>query len=66
MWPRVSELEQRINDVMDQVRAAGEDHEKRAAALEDYLGLAYAHDDDEDFDVDAWSEILAESYLALG
>ena len=66
MWPRVSELEQRINDVMDRVRAAGEDHEKRTAALEDYLRLAYAHDDDEDFDVGAWSETLAESYIALG
>ena len=53
MWPRVSELEQRINDVMDRVHAAGEDHEQRAAALEDYLQLAYDHEDDEDFDVGA-------------
>jgi hypothetical protein len=62
----VSQLEQRINDVMDRVHAAGEDHEARAAALEDYLRLAYDHEDDEDFDVGAWSETLAESYLALG
>ncbi len=65
MWTRVSELEQQINDVMDRVRAAGEDQEKRTAALENYLRLAYAHDDDEDFDADAWSEILADSHLAL-
>ena len=66
MWPRVSELERRINEVMHRVGAAGEDHEKRAAALEDYLRLAYDHEHDEDFDVGPWSETLAESYLALG
>lgn len=65
MWPRVSELEQRIDEIMDRVGCAGEDHEKRAAALEDYLRLTRAHEDEE-FDVGAWSQTLADSYLALG
>src|SRR5262245_53232884 len=66
MWPRVSELEQRINEFMDRVHGAGQDHRKRVAALEDYLRFAYAHADEEQFDIAAWSETLAESYLALG
>jgi tetratricopeptide (TPR) repeat protein len=50
---------------MDRETEAGDDHEKRCAVLEDYLRLAYAHEDEE-FDVAAWSETLADSYLALG
>ncbi len=66
VWLRVSELEQRINEIMDWMDAAGEDHEQRAAAVEEYLRLAYTHRDDEQFDVGAWSQTLADSYLALG
>jgi tetratricopeptide (TPR) repeat protein len=66
MWPRISELEQRANDFMDRLRVAGQDHGKRAAVLEEYLRFAYAHIDEDQFDVGAWSETLAESYLALG
>jgi tetratricopeptide (TPR) repeat protein len=67
MW-QVSELEQRINEILDRATAAGDDHAKRAAALEECLQLARARDDaDEWFEITAfWSEELAESYLALG
>jgi tetratricopeptide (TPR) repeat protein len=51
---------------MDRVHGAGQDQSKRAAALEDYLRFAYAHVDEEQLDISAWSETLAESYLALG
>ena len=66
MWPQVSALEQRINEIMGRVSAAVNDHDKRAAALEEYLRMAHAHEDDEEFDVGAWSQTLADSYLALG
>jgi tetratricopeptide (TPR) repeat protein len=66
MW-QVSELERQLDEIMDRVAAAGGDHEKRAAALEDCLRLVRAEaDEDEPFDVAAWSEDLADSYLALG
>ncbi len=65
-WPAVSPLEERIDEIMDRVQQAGADHVERAAALEEYLALARAHDDEEWFDVGAWSEDLADSYLALG
>jgi len=51
---------------MDRVEQAGDDHAERAAALEEYLALARAHEDETWFDVAAWSEDLANSYLALG
>ena len=51
---------------MDRVERAGDDHAGRAAALEEYLALARAHEDETWFDVAAWSEDLADSYLALG
>jgi len=51
---------------MDRVEQAGDDHAERAAALEEYLALARAHEDETWFDVAAWSEDLADSYLALG
>jgi tetratricopeptide (TPR) repeat protein len=66
MW-QASELEQRINKIMDRATAAGDDHGKRAAALEECLQLARAcEDEDEWFEVAVWSEELADSYLALG
>ena len=51
---------------MDRVEQAGDDHAERAAALEEYLALARAHEDETWFDVVAWSEDLADSYFALG
>ena len=65
-WPTVSSLEERIDLVMDRVERAGDDHAERAAALEEYLVLARAYEDETWFDVAAWSEDLADSYLALG
>ena len=61
-------LEERIDEIMDRVQQAGDNHAERAAALEEYLALARAHEDEDDawFDVGAWSETLADSYLALG
>jgi hypothetical protein len=45
---------------------AGDDHAERSAALEEYPALARAHEDETWFDAAAWSEDLADSYLALG
>lgn len=64
--PTASSLEERIDLIMDRVEQAGDDHAERAAALEEYLALARAHEDETWFDVAAWSEDLADSYLALG
>jgi tetratricopeptide (TPR) repeat protein len=62
---RLSELDERVEEIMGRLRAAGGDHTKRAVALEDYLRLAYAHEDDQ-FDIGPWSEDLADSYLVVG
>ena len=52
---------------MDRYTAAGEDHTVRAAVLEEYLRLAYADSDGAGmFEVYAWTQSLAEDYLALG
>ncbi len=51
---------------MDRVQKAGDNHVERAAALEEYLTLACAHEGETWFDAGAWSEDLADSYLALG
>lgn len=51
---------------MDRVREAGDNHVERVAALEEYLTLACAHEGATWFDAGAWSEDLADSYLALG
>lgn len=59
-------LEERIEEIMDRVEKAGDNHVERAAALEEYLTLARAHEDETWFDAGAWSEDLADSYLALG
>ena len=51
---------------MDRVQQAGHNHVERIAALEEYLTLARAHEGERWFDAGAWSEELADSYLALG
>jgi hypothetical protein len=48
-WPAVSPLAERIDEITDRVQQAGADHAERAAALEEYLALAHAHDDEEWF-----------------
>jgi tetratricopeptide (TPR) repeat protein len=65
-WPTGSSLEERIDEIMDRMQQAGDDHAERAAALEEYLALARTHEDETRFDAAAWSEDLADSYLALG
>lgn len=66
-WPRVSALEERIDELMARLTAAGDDHALRAEVLEEYLALARAHHGtDQTFDIAAYSEDLAGSYLALG
>ena len=67
-WPRptAAALEERIDEIIDRVARAGDDHVERAAVLEEYLTLARAHDGETWFDAGAWSEELADSYLALG
>jgi len=64
-WPTAA-LEERIEEIMDRVQKAGDNHVERAAALEEYLTLACAHEGETWFDAGAWSEDLADSYLALG
>ncbi len=67
-WPQptAAALAERIDEIMDRVARAGDDHVERAAMLEEYLTLARAHDGETWFDAGAWSEELADSYLALG
>jgi tetratricopeptide (TPR) repeat protein len=65
-WPTAAVLEERIEGIMDRVARAGDDHAERVAALEEYLTLARAHEGETWFDAGAWSEDLADSYLALG
>ncbi|MGH3182334.1 MAG: tetratricopeptide repeat protein [Streptosporangiaceae bacterium] len=64
-WP-VATLEERIEKIMDRVQQAGDNHVERVAVLEEYLTLARAHEGETWFDAGAWSEDLADSYLALG
>jgi tetratricopeptide (TPR) repeat protein len=61
-------LEELIEELMDRVARAGDnhDHVERVAALEEYMTLARAHEGETWFEVGAWSEELADSYLALG
>ena len=64
-WPAAA-LEERIEEIMDRVQKAGDNQVERVAALEEYLTLARAHEGETWFDAGAWSEDLADSYLALG
>ncbi len=64
--PTAATLEERIDEIMDRVQEAGANHAERVAALEEYLTLAPAHEGETWFDTGAWSEDLADSYLALG
>ena len=59
-------LEERIEEIMDRVQKAGDNRVGRVAALEEYLTLARAREGATWFDAGAWSEDLADSYLALG
>jgi hypothetical protein len=58
--------EERIEEIMDRVQQADDNQVERVAALEEYLTLARAHEGETWFDAGAWSEDLADSYLALG
>ena len=51
---------------MDRVQKAGDNHVERVAALEEYLTLTRAREGETWFDAGAWTEDLADSYLALG
>jgi hypothetical protein len=59
-------LKERIEEIMDRVHRADDNQLERVAALEEYLTLARAHEGETWFDAGAWSEDLADSYLALG
>ena len=59
-------LEERIEEIMDRVQQAGDNKVERVAAPEEYLTLARAHEGETWFDAGAWTEDLADSYLALG
>jgi hypothetical protein len=59
-------LQEHTEEIMDRVQKAGDNHVERVAALEESLTLARAHEGETWFDAGAWSEDLADSYLALG
>ena len=59
-------LEERFEEIMDRVHQADYNQVERVAALEEYLTLARADGGETWFDAGAWSEDLADSYLALG
>jgi tetratricopeptide (TPR) repeat protein len=59
-------LEERTEEIMDRVQKAGDNHVERVAAPEEYLTLTRAHEGETWFDAGAWTEDLADSYLALG
>jgi tetratricopeptide (TPR) repeat protein len=59
-------LEERTEEIMDRVQKAGHNKVERVAALEEHLTLARAHEGKTWFDAGAWTEDLADSYLALG
>jgi hypothetical protein len=58
--------EERTEEIMDRVHQADDNQVGRVAALEEYLTLARAHEGETWFDAGAWTEDLADSYLALG
>jgi hypothetical protein len=59
-------LEERIEETMDRMQQDGHNHVERIAALEEYLTLVHTYEGETWFDAGAWSEDLADSYLALG
>jgi tetratricopeptide (TPR) repeat protein len=59
-------LEERIEEIMGRVQKADDNRVERVAALEEYLTLARAREGETWFDAGAWSEDIADSYLALG
>ena len=69
MWSRKSPLELRVAAIMERVDRAGADHVQLVPVLEEYLRLAEDEGEGTEgffVDVGAWSETLADSYLALG
>jgi hypothetical protein len=69
MWSRKSALELRVEEIIERVDQAGDDHRQLVAVLEEYLRLAESESEGWEnfpFDVESWSETLADSYLALG
>ncbi len=64
--PPAVALEERTEEIMDRVQKAGDYHVERVAAPEEYLTLTRAHEGETWFDAGAWTEDLADSYLALG
>jgi hypothetical protein len=69
MWLRRSALELRVDAIMERVVHAGGDHVRLVPVLEDYLCLAEGGSEGTEgffFEVGAWSQTLADSYLALG
>lgn len=60
--PSLSLLERRIEEIMARAGRAGGDHAERAAALEEYVALARAHEGESWFEVGAHSEDLANSW----
>lgn len=69
MWSRKSALELRVEAIMERVDQAGNDHVHLVPVLEEYLRLAESEGEGTEgffFDIGAWSETLADSYLALG
>jgi tetratricopeptide (TPR) repeat protein len=69
MWSRESALELRVEELMDRVKQARGDHVRLIPILEEYLQLAEVHEDNPEgffYDTGAWTETLADSYLAVG
>ena len=69
MWPRKSALERCVDAMMERVHQAGDDHVQLVVVLEEYLRLADVEGAGKEgffFDIGAWSQTLAEGYLALG
>src|SRR5258707_15706204 len=64
--PAAATLEERIEEIMDRVASAGDDHAGRAPALEEDLTLARGHDGRTWVDAGAWSEDPPETYLGPG
>ena len=59
-------MKERIEEALDRLHRAGHNQVERVAALEECLTPARTHEGERWFDAGAWSEDLADSYLALG